>query len=212
MHSHMPNGLYVQYGCHHHAPSGWRNFDVSPTLRFERIPLLGRLYNKNAERFPPNVEYGDIVKGLPIAHESCDGVYCSHVLEHLSLNDFHRALHNTYIVLRPGGTFRLVMPDLESCVRAYVEDAAASAAENFMRSAGIGIEERPQRFMGRLMAAFGNSQHLWLWDFKAAKAALEAAGFRNVRRATYGDAQDQRFKEVEQAGRWEDCLGIECAK
>ena len=78
---------YLQFGCGLSSPERWRNFDASPTLRFERIPVVGTLYNKNTVRFPKNVEYGDIVKGLPVLDESQCGVYCSHVLEHLSLGD-----------------------------------------------------------------------------------------------------------------------------
>ena len=63
----------MQYGCGFNAPSGWKNFDVSPTLRFERLPLIGRLYSKNQQRFPENVEYGDIVKGIPLPNESQAG-------------------------------------------------------------------------------------------------------------------------------------------
>ena len=43
---------YVQYGCGFDAPDGWINYDASPTLFFERIPVLGRLYTKNERRFP----------------------------------------------------------------------------------------------------------------------------------------------------------------
>ncbi|MQP68452.1 hypothetical protein GE253_24335 [Niveispirillum sp. SYP-B3756] len=60
-------GCFVQYGCGWTAPPGWHNFDASPTLRFERLPLVGRLYSKNGRRFPDNVRYGDIVRGLPLA-------------------------------------------------------------------------------------------------------------------------------------------------
>ena len=56
------SGLYVQYGCGFSAPEGWKNFDASPTLQFERLPVIGRLFTKNASRFPENVRYGDIVK------------------------------------------------------------------------------------------------------------------------------------------------------
>lgn len=63
--------LYLQYGCGWCAPEGWLNFDASPTLRFERLPLIGRLHTRNAERFPANVRYGDVVKGLPPADGSC---------------------------------------------------------------------------------------------------------------------------------------------
>ena len=90
------NNEYVQYGCGWSAPINWRNFDASPTLRFERIPIIGKLYTKNDSRFPQNVEFGDIVSGLPIANNSCKGVYCSHILEHLSLEDFKLALKNTH--------------------------------------------------------------------------------------------------------------------
>ena len=80
------NKLYVQFGCGLSAPKEWLNFDSSLTLRFEKIPLLGKLYSKNEFRFPSNVLFGDIVKGLPkIMNNSCDGIYCSHILEHLSL-------------------------------------------------------------------------------------------------------------------------------
>ena len=56
--------LYVHYGCHHCAPVEWLNFDASPTLRLERLPVIGRLVRKNAGRFPSNILYGDIVSGL----------------------------------------------------------------------------------------------------------------------------------------------------
>jgi hypothetical protein len=33
----------------------WINVDSSPTLYFERIPVIGKLYTKNEKRFPENV-------------------------------------------------------------------------------------------------------------------------------------------------------------
>ena len=99
--------MYVQYGCGHTAPKEWTNFDASMTLCWERLPLLGSFYTKNAARFPVNVLFGDIVKGLPIQRETCRGVYASHVLEHLALEDFHKALANTRQIMASGGIFRL---------------------------------------------------------------------------------------------------------
>src|SRR5437870_12219189 len=113
-------GYRVQYGCGLNAPLGWKNFDASPTLRFERLPLLGRQYTKNERRFPDNIEYGDIVKGIPLPKHSCEAIYASHVLEHLSLRDFRVALGNTYDLLADGGVFRAVIPDLEILARRYL--------------------------------------------------------------------------------------------
>ena len=103
----------------------------SPTLRFERIPLIGKIYTKNKARFPDNVEYGDIVKGLPVGAGSCEAVYCSHVLEHLSLEDFRYALKNTFELLGSGGIFRLVVPDLEYSITRYIESDSLDAAQVF---------------------------------------------------------------------------------
>lgn len=208
----MDKNLYVQYGCGWSAPAQWRNFDASPTLRFERIPLIGQLYTKNDSRFPDNVEYGNIVNGLPVPKNACKGVYCSHILEHLSLNDFRTALKNTKEILEPSGTFRLVVPDLEWQINDYLKDTSDEAASHFMRETYLGITNRPKGIKGILQAWLGNSNHLWMWDYKNMKKELEAAGFVDIRRAKFGDSTDAHFSYVENEGRWTNCLGIECKK
>jgi hypothetical protein len=205
-------GDYVHYGCLYCAPESWLNFDASPTLRFERIPILGRLYSKNERRFPPNVRYGDIVKGLPVRPGSCRALYCSHVLEHLALMDCRKALSNSYSYLRPGGAFRMVLPDLETLARTYLNDGDWNAAHRFMEQSMLGFETRSRGVRGLLLAWMGNSRHLWMWDFKSLGHELEQAGFRQIRRACYGDAGDDRFHEVEDRGRFEGCLAIECTR
>lgn len=208
----MSQVKYVQYGCGWSAPDNWRNFDASPTLRFERLPLIGQLYTKNATRFPANVEYGDIVKGLPIKLESCKGVYCSHVLEHLSLDGFRAALHNTKKLLQRGGVFRFVLPDLEYSVRRYLDSSLPDASVTFLKETGLGQEVRVNSIKGYVASLFGNSQHLWMWDFKAIELELKNAGFIEIRRAYFGDSSDLRFNEVEEMVRWDNCLGLECKK
>ena len=203
---------YVQYGCGYSAPSNWRNFDASPTLRFERIPFIGKLYTKNESRFPQNIEFGDIVVGLAIPKNSVKGVYCSHILEHLALEDFRKALTNTYDMLMNGGCFRLVLPDLEYSVRKYVDDSSTDAAAVFMKETSLGKEQRSRGLKGFVSDWIGNSQHLWMWDYKSIALELENAGFKNIRRASYGDASDEVFKDVEDEKRWENCLGVECKK
>ena len=38
--------IYVQYGCGLAAPKEWMNFDGSPTLRVQQIPIIGALLKK----------------------------------------------------------------------------------------------------------------------------------------------------------------------
>lgn len=197
-------GSYIQYGCGFCAPDGWVNFDASPTLLFERIPLLGKLFTKNMARFPANVRYGDIVKGLPIREGTVDGVYASHVLEHLPLADCQTALVNTWRLLKPGGIFRLIVPDLRWRASEYVDAAAAgdpNAGADFIRSTDMGTETRARGPVGLASAIWGHSRHLWMWDEASMRSALQRAGFREIRRFAMGDAEDQMFARVEEFGR-----------
>lgn len=202
----------VQYGCGWFAPREWRNFDISPTLRFERLPLIGHLYTKNEARFPSNVEYGDIVNGLPVDASSCARVYCSHVLEHLSLSDFRTALKNTVKIMRPGAIFRFVLPDLEFLIKQYVANISNDASLEFMKQSGLGYETRARGFWGIIRTWLGNSNHLWMWDYKSIKPECERVGLGKVRRASFGDSPDPIFKSVEDRERWFNCLGVECIK
>lgn len=137
--------MYIQYGSGLSAPKEWINFDVSPTLRFQRIPILGILFSKIIKpEFPKNIKYGDITKGLPrILPNSCNGIYCSHVLEHLSLSDFRTAINNTYKLLKPGGIFRLVMPNFNNLVTSYIDHKNkknSEACHIFMKNSGMASE------------------------------------------------------------------------
>ncbi len=39
---------------------------------------------------------------------------------------------------------------------------------------------------------------------------LAEAGFVDIRRAEFGDASDPNFRDVEDEGRWVECLGVDC--
>jgi hypothetical protein len=160
---------YIQFGCGLCAPATWVNFDAGPAFWMEKnLPFLKpMLLKRGFPDYPANIQYGDVIKGLPVAAGSAAGVYCSHVLEHLALNEFRQTLRNVFAYLARGGTFRFVLPDLEWLARNYVSSSDTEAA---------------------------------------------SAGFVDIRRARFHDNPDPRFQEVEDLGRWENCLGVECRK
>lgn len=203
---------YLQYGCGHDAPDSWINFDSSPTLVLERAPLVGRYLNKNARRFPACVRRGDIVRGLPVAPGSASAVYCSHTLEHLPLEDFRKALRHTWAMLKPGGVFRCVVPDLAYYIDNYRTSGSPTAAHTFLHDTMLGRETRPRGLYAWLKEIFGGSAHFWMWDYPALAHELAAAGFVDIRRAQFGDAADPRFAEVENESRWTNCLGVDCRR
>ncbi len=205
---------YVQFGCGLCAPASWRNFDAGPAFWIEKnMPFLKpMLLKRGFPDYPANIVYGDVIKGLPVAPGSAKAVYCSHVLEHLALNEFRTTLRNTYTYLVPGGTFRFVLPDLEWLARSYVNSGEHEAASRFMRDSYLGTEQGAKGSSGLMRMLFGRSAHLWMWDYKNMACELETAGFTAVRRAQIYDNPDPMFREVEDPGRWENCLGVECRK
>ena len=212
----MDKILYVQYGCGISAPTKWKNFDISPTLRIQKFPIIGGLIKRKLHvEFPNNVLYGDIINSLPINDNSCDGVYCSHVLEHLSLDDFRIALKNTYRMMKTGAIFRCVVPDLEWAAKKYLEEldnGDKKASIGFINNTLLGIKQRPRGIKGLMKSFFGNSHHLWMWDNKSLSLELEKVGFKEIRQCKFNDCEDVMFQLVEEERRFVNAVSIECKK
>ncbi len=211
----MRTGLYVQYGCGLSAPEEWLNFDASPTLRIQKLPLVGELFRKRVD-FPQNIKYGNILKRLPgIEEGNCDGIYCSHVLEHLSFNDCKVAIDHTFKYLKPGGTFRCVLPDLEFLVRKYISDLDnfdSNAANQFMQSSLLGVTNREKGIKAVINGLFSNAHHLWMWDRLSLGKLLTDAGFSSVRNCFFNDSENKQFLLVEDKSRFADALAFEAIK
>lgn len=210
----IPVSRYIQFGCGTCAPPSWRNFDAGPAFWLERhLPILKpALLKRGFPLYPVNIEYGNVIKGLPVPAGSAEAVYCSHVLEHLALDELRATLRNVLTYLKPGGTFRFVLPDLESLVRDYVRSSDAEAASRFMRESYLGVDSQGRGLSRLLRMVFGRSAHLWMWDEKSMTRELTDAGFTAIRRAQMGDNPDPQFTAVEDAGRWDNCLGMECRR
>jgi SAM-dependent methyltransferase len=206
-------GQLIQFGCGLCAPTQWRNFDASPTLRLQRLPLIGKFVPAGEfGRFPSNVEYGDITTGLPIADASVELLYCSHVLEHITLEELRQALQNCYRYLQPGGIFRMVLPDLEVLAQQYLNSTDPDASLVFMQESWLGMSSRRRDLLGFLKTWLSGSHHLWMWDYKSLSRELTQAGFTDIRRARLGDSGITEFTDLENPERWQNELGIQCCK
>jgi predicted SAM-dependent methyltransferase len=207
--------LYIHYGCGACAPEGWINFDASPRLKIERLVGVRRLLKSTVGLvFPRNATPGNIVKGLPVPDQCAAAVFCSHVLEHMPRDDVVLALQNTFRMLRPGGLFRLVVPDLQWRALRYLHSASGgdpTAADAFMQSCLLGRRSAPKGLMAWLSYCFGNSAHQWMYDFSALQMLLEETGFVDVRRCQLGDCKDPKFTLVEDMSRFFDGAEMELA-
>lgn len=207
---------YLQYGCGLSNPIGWENYDSSPTLRIQRTPIIGKIMKSSLNVvFPKNITYGDIVNGLNVSKNTYDGIYCSHVLEHLSYFDLKKTLHNTYEYLKPGGIFRMVLPDLEILCREYVNEVNKKNPKSslrFMNDSLLGVTERKRGLKQIITNMLGNSKHLWMWDYYSLSEELREVGFSDIRRCKFNDSNDEMFLRVEEKDRFRNCLSIEVIK
>jgi SAM-dependent methyltransferase len=101
---------YLNLGCGERFHPEWVNLDLHPS--------------------DPSVQRWDLQADLPFADASFDVVYHSHVLEHFSKADGLRLFERCRRVLRPGGTIRVVVPDLERIVQLYLGSLEKSLAGN----------------------------------------------------------------------------------
>lgn len=141
----------------------------------------------------------DFRRGLPLAAGSADRVYLSHVLEHMSYpNDTIQLVREIHRVLAPGGRVRIVVPDIEQCIQAYVaqdrgfyegrsdiwpEWKIKTRLESFLGYAGVGP------FPGAFAAS-----HKFGFDFETVCHVLEQAGFEEIVRSKYQGSEDPALR------------------
>lgn len=214
-----PRSLCLHVGCGLVVGKSWLNTDTSLSLRLVQLPLIGRSLQARLKLPPwsPLVRSGNIVKGLAIAPNSCELIYASHVLEHLSRRDFDRALHNILTYLQPGGTLRVVVPDLEQLARTYLHslqdpEAANLAAGAFMENSFLGHNGSRRTFKHRLREAFANNRHQWMWDRHSLPSVFAQMGLTAVRVCEYGDWEDARFGELEHPDNFLGAIAVQGRK
>jgi predicted SAM-dependent methyltransferase len=138
----------------------------------------------NVDGFPDkNVHYLlDFGRRLPFADGSFDGVFCEHVMEHFSLLDGQTISREVHRVLRPGGCFRIVVPDAELVLRRYLE-----APQELVKRRGNG-EETPMEIVNLYFRQ--RYEHQFAYDWLTMEKMLLRAGFDAVHRVAFGMSRE----------------------
>jgi predicted SAM-dependent methyltransferase len=116
----------------------------------------------------------DVRIGLPFPCDSLQGIYASHMIEHLGIKNVRRLFAECHRVLKPGGAVRLVVPSLEYAIRSY----QGGRREDFP----VWPEEYKSlggRFNNLMLCA---NQHLVMFDFGLLEELLRQSGFRTITR------------------------------
>lgn len=205
--------MNIHIGCEFKIGKSWKNYDISITAQIEKIPLIRKIIKINPICYPKEVIYGNITKRPFCKNNEADNIYCSHALEHMSREGMQAALRNIYFMLKPGGCFRLIVPDLETRVKKYLQSQDCDA---FIETIGFGKKKNDRTFKDFLRKMFGNSGHLWMYDYKSMQNYLAEAGFKNIKKCKIGDSGIDIFSEVEELHRFIDGdfveVAIQCTK
>lgn len=144
----------------------------------------------NLDIFPAQLST-NVLWGLPFTDGQCRFVFLSHLLEHLFYpTDAMGLLQDIYRILEPGGIVRIVVPDIEQCLRAYQDsnkdffdkrvehwgagDGNATRLEHFLSYAGVGPDP-----------AWLFEAHKFGYDFETLERALQRAGFSVIQRSNF---------------------------
>lgn len=177
----------LNLGCGNFTFNEWINadfFSIERLLNTKKVPSLWCL----DMRFP-----------LKCADNVFDGIFCEHVMEHLSPMHALSLMKELYRILKPFARVRIAVPDLEKYVNFYRGEIPN---EDFLKW-DSGCEA--------IRSLSQNYGHLSLWDYSLLKKFLEEAKFSNIKKETYLNGADKRLLKDCQGREWET-LYIEAQK
>jgi predicted SAM-dependent methyltransferase len=146
--------------------------------------------NVELERARDTTFCADIRQPLPLAHGSVARIFAEHVVEHVDFrHDLPRMLADWMRVLRPAGVARIVVPDAERFVAAYV-----SGDPGNWQALGWDIAHMPDDIHTPMQIVnhvfHQGGEHLFGYDFETLRWALSRAGFTEVHRSVFRQSVD----------------------
>lgn len=203
--------MKLNLGCGSQLPSGWTNVDYALGARIARIPLF-RALNKKIRLFRMDwddaIVLHDLTRTFPWPDNSVDVVYSSHTLEHMSREQGRAFLAECHRVLKPGGIIRIVVPDLSSIVRNYLDGNLQ--AEDFVDTLGVLYLDAGGRWKNRL-APFVQYPHKCMYDTPALVRCLTNVGFDARGRSPF-DSTISGIADIEIQDRTVDAVIVEGVK
>jgi len=155
------------------------------------------------QHIPAEVQFKcwDLRRGIPWPDSSVDLIRCSHLLEHLTLQEAKNLLVEMFRVLKPGGIARIATPDLDIIIKHY-RNKDMSYFNAIQPPEYIQAPTDGEKFSQLLFSR--EYEHKAIYNFDMLKSFLEQAGFTKVFRGVFGfshsedmmmQAQDQHPEE-----------------
>ena len=127
---------------------------------------------------PPGVVFLKGDDHWQIPDNSFDAVLCEHMIEHVPKAVGRSILSESFRILKPGGVFRAVTPDIEFLACLLSENSSDITLYMDSMKAFLGVAEMTR--VDAVNAAFRNYGHSYLYSPEELKAELLNAGFEQI--------------------------------
>tara|TARA_Y100000992_G_C21266303_1_gene494128 strand:+ start:422 stop:1099 length:678 start_codon:yes stop_codon:yes gene_type:complete len=188
----LKNG-YCNLGCGHRFLDDYVNSD------FFQFNILRTFLNKPKLNFNLDWEL-DMRFKIKCKNNFFEGIFLEHVIEHLKINDAIFLLKELFRILKPGGTLRISVPDLEKYISFYNKK---KVHKKFLNWKNI-----PSEALWSLNHNFG---HQSAYDFQLLSDLLLRAGFKEFRKCSFNMSKDPKLR-VDDIGRSWESLYIDASK
>lgn len=165
-HLQRQRNLLVNLGCGPYGlANGWVNLDLAPIVN---VTLRT-----------------DCRKKIPLATDSCLGIHVEMFLEHLDPQDeLPYFLGECYRVLQSNGVLRIIVPDAEKFLKAYLAEGWSE-----MNAVSYGFEDWSKKYSTKMEALnhvfLQGYEHYGGWDRIRMKTVLQGAGFSSINFVAY---------------------------
>ena len=160
----------LQIGTSDHVLPGWLNVDIMPLYK--------------------DVYFMDATKPFPFAEGMFDYVFSEHMIEHVSHGEAHFMLRECYRTLKPGGRIRVATPDLEVLAGLYAREKTCQQRRYIEAVIRGYLPHATAHHEGLVVNQLFDFGHQFIYDSATLTDALQAAGFRRIRRQEPGMSDD----------------------
>ena len=156
---------------------------------------------------------------FPFKDSTWDVIYSEHMLEHIYVDKVPHLLSEVFRILKPGGLFRVTVPDLEIHAKNYIQKndqffepiiTKYKSRWNTKKSKYWLIRSNGGAFMSRAVQRF--YRHRWMYDFETLSSCLKEVGFSKVSKMTCGESKISAAGQMDRHDRAFETLYIDAVK